>query len=156
MQQILCDFSMGLDIKDIIGRKIRAINLMVALASRQETQRQRPSSACDAPVLYTLVPETLTWHSVGRAYVVKGTVKALQSRILCFTFQFQLHDPVLLHSSDVGAASSSPWYAMRMSSSILAGTCSRTKSLTRTVLSLSVLQALDRDCVYSQRSPPVF
>jgi hypothetical protein len=50
LQRILCDFSMDLDMKDIISRKIRAINLMVALASKQETQRQRPSPACEAPV----------------------------------------------------------------------------------------------------------
>ena len=36
--------------KDIIGRKIRAINLFVALASKQETQRQRISPACEALV----------------------------------------------------------------------------------------------------------
>ena len=34
--------------KDIISRKIRAINLFVALASKQETQKQRPSKACEA------------------------------------------------------------------------------------------------------------
>ena len=36
--------------KDIIGRKIRAVNLMVALASKQETPRQRTSLTCEAPV----------------------------------------------------------------------------------------------------------
>ena len=50
LQRILCDFSTDLDIKNIICRKIRAINLMVALASKQETQRQRTSPACEAPV----------------------------------------------------------------------------------------------------------
>jgi hypothetical protein len=50
LQLILCDFSMDLDIKNIIDRKIHAINLMVALASKQEPQRQRASPICDAPV----------------------------------------------------------------------------------------------------------
>lgn len=50
LQRILCDFSTDLDIKDIISRKIRAINLFVALASKQETQRQRPSKACEAHI----------------------------------------------------------------------------------------------------------
>jgi hypothetical protein len=50
LQRILCDFSMDLSMKDIIGRKIRAINLMVALASRQETQKPRSSPAYEAPV----------------------------------------------------------------------------------------------------------
>jgi len=50
LQRILCDFSTDLSIKDIIGRKIRAINLMVALASRQEAQKPRSSSAYEAPV----------------------------------------------------------------------------------------------------------
>jgi hypothetical protein len=50
LQWILCDFSTDLDIKDIIDRKICAINLIVALACRQETWRQRPSTSCKAPV----------------------------------------------------------------------------------------------------------
>jgi hypothetical protein len=50
LQQILCDFSMDLSIKDIIGRKIRAINFIVALASRQETQKPRSSLAYEASV----------------------------------------------------------------------------------------------------------
>jgi hypothetical protein len=50
LQRILCDFSTDLDIKDIIGRKIRAINLFVTLASKQETQKQRPSKACEAEI----------------------------------------------------------------------------------------------------------
>ena len=37
LQRILCDFSTDLDMKDIISHKICAINLMVALASKQET-----------------------------------------------------------------------------------------------------------------------
>ncbi|KAH8757001.1 FluG domain-containing protein, partial [Hyaloscypha sp. PMI_1271] len=43
LQRILCNFSMDLDIKDIICRKICAMNLMVAL-------RQRTSPAHKAPV----------------------------------------------------------------------------------------------------------
>lgn len=50
LQQILCDFSTDLGMKDIIRRKTRAINLMVALASKQETPRQQPSLACKIPV----------------------------------------------------------------------------------------------------------
>jgi hypothetical protein len=50
LQQILCDFLTDLDIRNIIYRKICAINLMVALTFRQETQRQRTSLACEAPV----------------------------------------------------------------------------------------------------------
>lgn len=46
LQRILCDFSTDLDTKDIISRKIRAINLLVALASQQETQKQRRARAC--------------------------------------------------------------------------------------------------------------
>lgn len=48
LQRILCDFSKDLDTGDTISRKIRAINLIVALASKQETQRQRTSPACEA------------------------------------------------------------------------------------------------------------
>ncbi|KAF2187409.1 hypothetical protein K469DRAFT_725417 [Zopfia rhizophila CBS 207.26] len=36
LQAILCDFNMNLDIKCITDRKIRAINLIVVLASRRE------------------------------------------------------------------------------------------------------------------------
>ena len=50
LQRILCDFSMDLSMKDMIRRKTRAINLMVALASRQETQKPRSSPAYEAPV----------------------------------------------------------------------------------------------------------
>jgi hypothetical protein len=50
LQCILCDFSTDLDMKDIIGRKIRAINLFVALASKQETQKQRPPKAGEAEI----------------------------------------------------------------------------------------------------------
>lgn len=50
LQRILYDFSLDLSIKDIIGRKIRAINLIVALTSRQETQKPRSSPAYEAPV----------------------------------------------------------------------------------------------------------
>jgi hypothetical protein len=47
LQKILCDFSTDLSVRDIINRKIRAINLMVALASRQEVRgrKQRSSQA---------------------------------------------------------------------------------------------------------------
>ena len=37
-----------LDMKDIISRKIRAINLFVALVSKQETQKRRPSKTYEA------------------------------------------------------------------------------------------------------------
>ena len=50
LQRILCDFSIDLDMKDIISRKIRAINLFVALASKQETRRPRPSQAREATI----------------------------------------------------------------------------------------------------------
>jgi Protein of unknown function (DUF3435) len=50
LQRILCDFSVDLSMKDIIGRKIRAINLMVALASRQEAPKRRSSPAYEAPI----------------------------------------------------------------------------------------------------------
>lgn len=45
LQRILCDFSKKLNQQDIISRKISAINLMVALASRQEFQTRKPRSA---------------------------------------------------------------------------------------------------------------
>ena len=50
LQRTLCDFSMDLSMKDMIHRKTRAINLMVALASRQETQKPRSSPAYEAPM----------------------------------------------------------------------------------------------------------
>ncbi|EDO03048.1 predicted protein [Sclerotinia sclerotiorum 1980 UF-70] len=45
LQQVLCDFSKDLNQQDIVSRKISAINLMVALASRQEFQTRKPRSA---------------------------------------------------------------------------------------------------------------
>jgi hypothetical protein len=36
LQQILCDFSKNLKPQDIVSWKVLAINLMIALASRQE------------------------------------------------------------------------------------------------------------------------
>src|SRR5258706_1459817 len=44
LQQILCDFSSDLSPGDIVCRKISAIDLMIALASRQELQTRKPRS----------------------------------------------------------------------------------------------------------------
>ena len=46
LQQVLCDFSTGLSPQDIVSRKVSAINLSVALASRQEfqTRTRKPRS----------------------------------------------------------------------------------------------------------------
>ncbi|KAJ9133697.1 FluG domain-containing protein [Pleurostoma richardsiae] len=46
LQAILCDFNMDLDWKRLTERKITAINLMVALASRREIRAPRPSPSC--------------------------------------------------------------------------------------------------------------
>ncbi|EOO01307.1 hypothetical protein UCRPA7_3197 [Phaeoacremonium minimum UCRPA7] len=46
LQAILCDFNIDLDWKRLTDRKIRAINLMVALASRREMRGPRPSPPC--------------------------------------------------------------------------------------------------------------
>ena len=65
-QLIMCDFSMDLDIKDIIGRKIRAISLMVALASKQEPQRQRDSPIVMLPQrkkVHVPIPTPPLWRS---------------------------------------------------------------------------------------------
>jgi hypothetical protein len=81
LQRILCDFSLDLSIKDIIGRKIRAVNLMVALASRQETQKPRSSPAYEAPVKVESprpdhtpveIPLSATRRSAYFALVTKG------------------------------------------------------------------------------------
>jgi hypothetical protein len=45
LQRILCDFSKKQNQQDIVSRKISAINLMVALASRQEVQTRKPRLA---------------------------------------------------------------------------------------------------------------
>ncbi|KAM3080998.1 hypothetical protein ACMFMG_004957 [Clarireedia jacksonii] len=42
LQQILCDFSKGMSHYEINSRKVAAINLMVALASRQEFRIRKP------------------------------------------------------------------------------------------------------------------
>jgi hypothetical protein len=46
LQQVLCDFSTDLSPQDIVSRKVSAINLFVALASRQEfqTRTRKPRS----------------------------------------------------------------------------------------------------------------
>lgn len=44
VQQLLCDLSKGLGPRDIVARKILAINAMTALASRQEAQTRKPRS----------------------------------------------------------------------------------------------------------------
>ncbi|KAM3084702.1 hypothetical protein ACMFMG_003160 [Clarireedia jacksonii] len=45
LQQILCDFSKKQNQQEIVSRKISAINLIVALASRQERQTRKPRLA---------------------------------------------------------------------------------------------------------------
>lgn len=44
LQHIICDFSRDLNPQDIVSRKILAIGLMIALASRQEFQTRTPRS----------------------------------------------------------------------------------------------------------------
>jgi hypothetical protein len=44
LQQVLCDLSKDLSPQTIVARKVSAINLMVALASRQEFQTRKPRS----------------------------------------------------------------------------------------------------------------
>jgi len=41
LQEIMCDFSEDLTTKDIVRRRIRAVNLMVALCSRREVPRPK-------------------------------------------------------------------------------------------------------------------
>ena len=45
LQQVLCDLSKDLSPQAIVARKVTAINLMIALASRQEFQTRKPRSA---------------------------------------------------------------------------------------------------------------
>lgn len=45
LQRIICDFSKGLSPEAVVARKVSAINLMIALASRQELQTRQPRSA---------------------------------------------------------------------------------------------------------------
>ncbi|KAH8585353.1 hypothetical protein B0O99DRAFT_696587 [Bisporella sp. PMI_857] len=45
LQQVLCDLSKNLGSQAIVARKVSAINLIVALASRQEFQTRKPRSA---------------------------------------------------------------------------------------------------------------
>jgi Protein of unknown function (DUF3435) len=54
LQQILCDFSRDLKPQDIVSWKVLAINLMIALASRQEFQARKPRFA---PVPQVLIKE---------------------------------------------------------------------------------------------------
>jgi hypothetical protein len=51
LQEILCDFSKDLSPQDIVSRKVFAINLMTALASRQEFQTHKPRLAPAPQVL---------------------------------------------------------------------------------------------------------
>jgi hypothetical protein len=51
LQEILCDFSKGLSPQDIVSWKVFAINLMTALASRQEFQTHKPGLALAPQVL---------------------------------------------------------------------------------------------------------
>jgi hypothetical protein len=44
LQQVLCDLSKDLSPQAIVSRKVIAINLMIALASRQELQTRKPRS----------------------------------------------------------------------------------------------------------------
>jgi hypothetical protein len=51
LQQILCDFPRDVKPQDIISRKVLAINLIIALASRQEFQARKPRFAPAPQVL---------------------------------------------------------------------------------------------------------
>ena len=44
LQQVLCDFRTDLSIEDIVRRRVRAIDLMVALSSRREVQHRKQRS----------------------------------------------------------------------------------------------------------------
>jgi hypothetical protein len=57
LQQILCDLSRDLKPQDIVSRKVLAINLMVALASRQEFQARKPRFAAAPQVLVKKEPD---------------------------------------------------------------------------------------------------
>jgi hypothetical protein len=51
LQEVLCDFLKDLSPQDIVSRKVFAINLMTALASRQEFQTHKPRLALAPQVL---------------------------------------------------------------------------------------------------------
>jgi hypothetical protein len=57
LQQILCDFSRDLSPQDIVSRKVLTINLMIALASRQEFQTRKRYSAPAPQVLIKKEPD---------------------------------------------------------------------------------------------------
>jgi len=60
LQQVLCDLSKDLSPQDVVARKILAINLMIALASRQELQTHKPrSTRALKPVLKKVTPGPL-------------------------------------------------------------------------------------------------
>jgi hypothetical protein len=44
LQQVLCDFRTDLSMEDIVRRRVRAIDLMVALSSRREVQHRKQRS----------------------------------------------------------------------------------------------------------------
>ncbi|PVH72161.1 hypothetical protein DL98DRAFT_553311 [Cadophora sp. DSE1049] len=58
LQQVLCDLSIDLSPQEVVARKILAINLMIALASRQELQTHKPrSTRAPQPALKKITPE---------------------------------------------------------------------------------------------------
>ncbi len=44
LQEVVCDFRTGLSVEDIVKRRIRAINLMIALGARQEVRPRKERS----------------------------------------------------------------------------------------------------------------
>jgi len=58
LQEVLCDLSKDLSPHEVVARKILAINLMIALASRQELQTHQPrSTRAPQPALKQVTPE---------------------------------------------------------------------------------------------------
>ena len=82
LQRILCDFSKDLGIQDIVDRKVRAINLMIALASRQEFQSRKQRSAPASKDLFKEESPELDLDPLPTPYVFPLVCKKTQC-ILC-------------------------------------------------------------------------
>lgn len=77
VQQVLCDLSKDLSPQDIVTRKILAINLMTALASRQELQTRKPRSTSPDKDMVKTSPPSDPFSQLDKIPLILGKTQCI-------------------------------------------------------------------------------
>ena len=105
LQEVLCDLSKDLSPHEVVARKIPAINLMIALASRQELQTHKSrSTRTPKPAMKQVTPDPLPFQEFPTLFEETQCIFCLGNRQHSYeqrTFRFSRVSHMMDHVESV-------------------------------------------------------